>query len=122
MVEQAEMAARWRALAAEVGEAMAAWRAAHPRASLREIEAALDELWLGARARIVEGAAAASALADVPAARAAGVAVACPRCGAALEARGKEVRRLTTQGDRALAVARSYAVCPACGAGLFPPG
>ena len=81
MVDQAELAARWRALGAEVADGMAAWRAAHPRASLREIEAALDELWLGARARILEGAAAASPLADVPAARAAGVAVDCPRCG-----------------------------------------
>ena len=122
MVEQAEMAAQWRALSAEVAEGMAAWRAAHPRASLREIEAALDELWLGARARIVEGAVAASPLADVPAAQAAGTAVDCPKCGAALEGRGRVVRRLTTQGDRALAVARSYAACPECGAGLLPAG
>src|SRR5438067_922206 len=53
-MEQAVLAERWQALSAEVASGMAAWRAAHPRASLREIEAALDELWLGVRARIGE--------------------------------------------------------------------
>lgn len=122
MVEEAELAEQWRGLAAEVGEQMAAWRAAHRRASLREIEAALDALWLEARARIVEGAAGASPLADVPAAQAVGVTVNCPKCGVALEGRGQATRQLTTHGDQPLALTRSYAACPACGAGFFPPG
>ena len=127
-VERVERVERWRDLSGEVGAELAAWRAEHPRASWREIEEALEARWVKVRARLLGEAAATSPARDVkaasapPAAGEAGEAVSCPRCGAALRARGRTTRRLTTQGDQEVILERSYAQCSACGAGLFPPG
>ena len=109
---------RWRDLAGEVLGGFRAWREQHPTAALTEIEDALDERWARARARVVEDAAVTGA-----AAQAAGWVERprCPDCGAAMQADGQEVRRLTTTGDQVLTLRRHRARCPACGAGLFPP-
>lgn len=109
----------WRELAEEVLFGIKEWRLQHPKASLREIEAALDERWSRARARVLQDLALASAAADLSAAS--GERPACPSCGVSLEARGQQTRELTTYHDRTLRLERSYAVCPACEAGLFPP-
>ena len=115
------MDVRWQDEMAAIVSGFKEWRLAHPRATLAEIEAALDARWAVARARLVEDAALASAAADLralpPEQR-----PRCPDCGAAMEARGQEVRRLTTTHEQPLALTRHRAVCPACGAGLFPPG
>jgi predicted RNA-binding Zn-ribbon protein involved in translation (DUF1610 family) len=100
---------------------MKEWRLQHPKATLREIEAALDERWGKARARILEDAALASAAADLSSAKEE-ERPKCPACGAELAARGQPTRALTTHFDQTLQLKRSYAVCPQCGAGLFPPG
>lgn len=109
----------WNALAAEVLTGFRAWRAAHPTATLTEIEDDLDRRLHGMRARLLEDAAVRSATADLgrTAAR-----PACPACGAPMQADGREQRRLTTTGDEVLTLTRSHARCPACGTGLFPPG
>ena len=117
----AEVEARWQALAGEVLTGMKEWRLQHPKASLREIEAALDERLSRVRARLLEDLALASAAADLDAV-APDERPACGRCGGRLQARGQHVRELTTYHDQTVRLARSYAVCPACGAGLFPPG
>ncbi len=117
----AEVEARWRALSEEVIIGMKEWRLQHPRAPLREIEAALDERLSRVRARMLQDAALTSAAADLTTAPA-GERPACPECGLGLEARGKQARELTTSHDRTLTLERSYAVCPSCGEGLFPPG
>jgi predicted RNA-binding Zn-ribbon protein involved in translation (DUF1610 family) len=115
------MDVRWQDEMAAIVSGFKEWRLAHPRATLAEIEAALDARWAVARARLVEDAALASAQADVralpPEAR-----PRCPDCGAVMEARGVEVRRLTTTHEQPVTLRRHRAVCPACGAGLFPPG
>ena len=54
----------WRALSDEVLTGMKEWRLQHPRATLSEIEAALDERLARLRARMLEDAALASAAAD----------------------------------------------------------
>jgi hypothetical protein len=36
--------------------------------------------------------------------------------------RGKQERHLQGQGGQEVVLKRAYAVCPACGAELFPPG
>ena len=97
------------------------WRQAHPRATLTEIEAALDSRWAVARARLVADAALASAQADLRALPWADR-PRCPDCGTVLEARVQEVRQLTTTHEQPVMLTRHRAVCPACGTGLFPPG
>lgn len=44
----------------------------------------------------------------------------CPQYGVVLEGRGRQERQLTTHQDQIVRSARSYGVCPACGAGFFP--
>jgi predicted RNA-binding Zn-ribbon protein involved in translation (DUF1610 family) len=111
----------WPVTAADVFTGLADWRAAHPRATLREIEGVLDERLAALRARMLEDLALTSKHADVQA-----LPVEerppCPTCGARLEARGAKTRRLTTTYERQITLTRSYAVCPSCGTGLFPPG
>ena len=108
--------AHWRALSEDVLLGMADWRTAHPRATLAEIEAAVEERLAGLRARLVERAALASAAADLR------ERPACPTCGGPVQARGKRKRRLTLPGDQAVDLTRTYAGCPQCGTGFFPPG
>ena len=117
-----DLAGQWSGLSAEVARSMKDWRVAHPRATLREIEAALDERLAKVRAQMLQDTVSTSLLRDVQAAQAAGMAVPCPACGQPVDDRGKQVRQLTTQGEQLLTMERSYAVCPGCGAGLFPPG
>lgn len=113
-----EMEARFRQLSEEVLIGMKEWRQAHPRATLREIETALDEKLAKVRARMLEDVALASRAADLVES---GERVVCPQCGQEMEARGQAERTLTTTGNQKVVLQRSYAVCPACGAGLFPP-
>ena len=112
---------RWRALSDEVLTGMKDWRLQHPRATLNELEAALDERLARLRARMLEDAALASAAAEWDAARGETPPV-CPQCGAALQARGGHPRQLQTQGGQSLTLQRAYGVCPVCQTGLFPPG
>ena len=111
----------WHELAEDVISGMQEWRLQHPKATLCEIEAALDERLGKVRARMLQDAALASAVADLKAALRHERPV-CAACGVPLAARGSAVRELTTQHDQMLRLERSYAVCPQCGAGLFPPG
>lgn len=109
----------WDALAEEVLSGMKEWRLQHAKATLREIEGALDERLAKMRARMLQDAALASAAADIKAAPEAER----PRCGACrsvLVARTVAERQLITQHNQVLKLARSYGVCPTCGAGFFP--
>jgi hypothetical protein len=87
--------AKWHELAEEVMSGMKEWRLQHPKASLREIERALDERLGKMRARMLQDAALASAAADIQAAQE-GERPVCPQCGATLEARELHERELTT--------------------------
>jgi hypothetical protein len=99
---------------------MAEWRREHPRATLTEIEEALDGRLLDLRARVLEDVVAASAAASF-----AGMAKRdrprCPLCDEPLTSRGEAERRLQTSGGREIRVRRSYGQCPRCGLSLFPP-
>lgn len=112
--------AHWQQEAEAVMSGMKEWRLQHPRASLREIEAALDERLARMRARMLRDLALASAAARMQEAPE-GERPRCPSCGGPLEARGDEHRTLTTTYNQPLILERSYAYCPACQAGLFPP-
>ncbi len=113
--------ARWHDLAEEVTSGMKEWRLQHPRATLREIEQALDERLAKMRARMLQDAALASTAADIQSASEEERPV-CPECGTPLAGRGTARRELTTQHNQTVALTRSYGVCPQCGAGFFPPG
>jgi predicted RNA-binding Zn-ribbon protein involved in translation (DUF1610 family) len=95
------------------------WRTAHPRATLAEIEVALEERLARLRVTLLAEAALAAPTADWT--TAAAPAPRCPDCGTPLVARGKQTRHLQAPGGQDLALTRSYATCPACGTGLFPP-
>ena|SRR5579884_1563187 len=112
--------ARWREQTEEVYSGMKEWRIQHPKATFREIEAALDERLAQVRARMLQDAALATAAADLSGPD--GDAPTCPQCGARLEGRQMETRDLTIQHEQTVRLERRYAVCPACGTGLFPPG
>ncbi len=117
----AELDTQWRELAEDVIFGMKEWRLQHPKATFKELEAALDERWARVRARFLQDAALISAAADVataaPEAR-----PRCGRCDLPLESRGQHTRELTTSFNQPVRLTRSYAVCPSCGEGLFPPG
>lgn len=112
-----DMEASFRDLTEEVLTGMKEWRLAHPRATFKEIEEALDERLSRVRARMLQEAALASQAADPKAGT-----VACPECGAAMENQGRERRTLTTHHDQPIELDRSYFLCPSCGARLSPPG
>ena len=64
---------RWKEQGEEAFASVAQWRAAHPQATLAEIEQAVDEQMNRLRARIIEQAARASAAAEYEAREATGV-------------------------------------------------
>ena len=112
---------RWHQAAEEILSGFREWRRQHPTATLSAIEAALDERWAVARARIVQEAALASAATDV---RALPVdeRPRCPTCGERMAVAGPEDRHLTTTYEQPLTLSRCYVVCTACSQAAFPPG
>ncbi len=109
---------RWEELAEEVLTGMKEWRLQHPRATLREMEEALDKRLNRMRARMLEDMALASEAANLSEAEGR---VYCPQCGEALVGRGTRKRALQTNGGEEIALERSYGVCPRCKVGIFPP-
>jgi hypothetical protein len=112
---------QWRELAEDVLTGMQEWRLQHPRATWREIEAALDERWSRVRAGLLQDLALASRATD-PSAAGLAERPRCRTCGVHLEARGQQTRQVTTAHDRTSTLTRGYAACPICGDGLSPPG
>lgn len=93
--------------------AVLAWRQAHPQASFADLEAAVEVELDRVRAQVLAQAATLPAADERPC---------CPHCGSALQARGARERRLTVAGNQPVRLRRPYCWCPACAAGLFPPG
>src|SRR5512141_612283 len=113
-----QVQAGWSGLSEEILEEVAAWRAAHPKATLREIEAEIDRRLSALRAKMISDTANASASAKWESAEG----VVCPECGAKLIKKGKKKRILLTRDGRKVELVRDYGVCVACGQGIFPPG
>ena len=110
---------RWQELGKRVFEEMDAWRQAHPRPTFAEIEAAVEDRLGGLRAELIEEEVAARAQPPPGGATERPV---CPECGRTMDARGQRERVVTVRGNRQVRWQRTYAVCPSCGVGLFPPG
>ncbi len=115
-----DLAVRWREVSEEIMAGIEAWRLHHPKATLREMEAAVDERLAELRARMLQDVALASQAADLSQAKAQDRPV-CPHCGTPLEPRGPRERQVTTHQGKTRRLRRSYARCPTCQVGLFPP-
>ena len=115
-----EFERRWHQEAEAVLSGMKEWRLQHPKATFREIEAAVDEQLSGLRARLLQDLALASRTADLQD-KQLGEQPRCPECGRVLESQGQHERTVLTHGGRAVHLRRDYARCPACRVGLFPP-
>ena len=110
----------WHQLTAEITREMGAWRQAHPKATLREIETEFDARLGRLRARLLEDLALTSTTASWTQAPALQHPC-CPQCDTPLDDSGAKTRTLQTHGGQELVLERSYGMCPACTAGLFPP-
>ena len=122
-----EVEAKWQREIDEVMIGIKEWRLQHPKATLREIEHALDEKLSRVRARMLEDIALSSRAAklaeDEQPSEGADLSERprCPKCGGPLESRGEQARTLVTNHNQEVTLTRSYGYCPACAAGLFPP-
>lgn len=108
----------WAAATAAAEQEVVAWRRAHPRPTLTELEQVTAGVAQRLQRRLLEDLAAGLATEAVGAAR-----PDCPRCRTPMERRGRKVRQvLVAHQPTPLRLERPYFVCPACCAGLSPPG
>jgi uncharacterized protein with PIN domain len=108
----------------EIVQRLLAWRQAHPQATFDEIDEEVARQFAGLQAQVVEtlsqpeqrdaGAGEVGVVADDP--------PRCPQCQTAMQRRGQRRRRVPTRQGQEVVLQRAYYVCPACGAGRFPPG
>jgi hypothetical protein len=121
-MESERVEAGWAALRGKVEAELGAWRRKHARATFAELEAVTRTAVSQLQARYLEDMAKTSPAADWQEAPPDGRPV-CPQCGGRLVARGRHTRRvlLERQPD-GVQLQRQYGYCPACKAGLFPPG
>lgn len=120
-MDRANFDQRWWPLVEQMFTEMKQWRLDHPTASFTAIETALDERLDAVRARLLEDLSLATPAASFREESAA-TRPRCPTCQGPLASRGEKTRHLQTRGGEQLALPRSYGHCPACNAGLFPPG
>lgn len=112
----------WQALSEAVAQELTTWRAEHPQATLAEIETVVWEAGQRLQAHALQQLAQASPSAD-RARQPADERPTCPQCGGRLGLRGRRRRQVRPGRQRApLELERTYAICPACDLGLFPPG
>ncbi len=116
-----EMDQNWQALSQEILLGMKAWRLAHPKATLREIEQEVNARMDRLGAQLVQDAAQASSTSEWTT-QPVSERPRCSECGTPLVSRGQRSRRLQSRGGQSVELTRTYGVCPTCGVGLFPPG
>jgi uncharacterized protein with PIN domain len=109
---------KWEKLIEEILSGMAEWRQQHPKATFREIEQETMKRMAQLQARMMEEIAQASQAAEWDESEP----PICPECGEEMGRRGGRERRLQVSGGGEVKLKRDYAVCPGCGAGIFPPG
>jgi hypothetical protein len=110
----------WEALSHEILTGIREWRLQHPKATLREIELVLDERLAPLRARMLQDVALQSHAAGSTTVASSERPI-CAVCRTPLVLRGKRARQLKTSGGQNITLERSYALCPSCKKGLFPP-
>jgi predicted RNA-binding Zn-ribbon protein involved in translation (DUF1610 family) len=110
---------QWQKLSGEILSGMKEWVAQHPKATFAEIECETMRRMAQLQARILEDVVQGM---EAEARQDRQEAILCPECGAEMQWRGEQDRRLQAQGGQEVVLKRGYAVCPQCGAGFFPPG
>lgn len=99
----------------EIKHKMSQWRQANPKATLTEIEEAVDEELGKLRGHLV---AMMAQTREDPA----GEAPTCAACGQEMVRNGRKKRKLKAKEGRTLELERQQWRCLGCGATLFPPG
>jgi YgiT-type zinc finger domain-containing protein len=102
----------------EIVSGLAEWRQEHPRATMMEIERETMKRMGQLQARMMQELALEGEVMDWENEDA----PKCPECGEKLKKRSEQERRLQTQGGGEVILKRAYAICPQCGAEIFPPG
>lgn len=111
--------AEWKEMVGEITSGIKEWVNQNPKATMAEIEQETMRRMAQLQARVME---------DIVRAKAAEQragpeeTVICPKCGEQMQSRGEQARHLQAQGGQEVVFKRGYAVCPKCGAGIFPPG
>ena len=111
----------WQEEATEALVGIKEWRKEHPKATLTEIERAMDERLNRFRKRLLEDVASASQVKEW-AGKPEEERPTCRECGTVLVSKGLQDRQLQTQGGELLKLERVYGLCPSCQKGFFPPG
>jgi hypothetical protein len=93
-----------------------AWRAQHADASFDEIAAQVTPRRRALMGEVLE------ALARQPGSGMVAEGVVCEQCGQAMAYKGEPVREIEHYLEGETELKRAYYYCPACEAGLFPPG
>jgi YgiT-type zinc finger domain-containing protein len=97
----------------EIRRTLTNWHATHPDASFLEMEDAVEAQLHRLRASLLAEQTEQVFAPEQPT---------CRECGAQMVPRTERERRIVLGGDATVDLHRRYAVCPSCGAGLFPPG
>ncbi len=99
----------------ELARQMRQWRQANPKATLTEIEEAVEAELAELRRQLVQEMVQeeAGAKPEVPD---------CPQCGQAMVKNGRRKRKLQTKEGQTVQLERQQWRCLACGTTLFPPG
>jgi uncharacterized protein with PIN domain len=117
MAEETDRAG-WGEASQAVEEELRTWQRSHRLATLTEIEVAVEAATAKLQARLIQDLAQdmdQTAMVDPPST--------CPTCGGRLQRRGRRERAVVVaHQQRPLRLEREYLWCPACGAGLSPPG
>lgn len=91
---------------------MTAWRQAHPRATVAEMEVEATRQLAALRAELIAVALDAGEPETAPA---------CASCGTPMQRVGNQARTITTSGPETITVRGGRYRCSACGAELSPP-
>jgi YgiT-type zinc finger domain-containing protein len=103
----------------DVRKELREWKRQHPKATLAEIERETMKRMAQVQAQIIEELSQSLS----PEERMVGEEIPlCPECQTKMQRRGQSERQLQGDGGQSIHIKRSYWVCPACGAGIFPPG
>ena len=111
---------RFKEVSEEISREMTAWNASHPQATFLDIEVKARELVSQLEAHLIQESAMQREAPDWSKGQASQRPT-CSTCQVPLVWRGKRARHLQATAGRDIHLQRTYATCPQCGTGFFPP-